>query len=241
MPTVTDQDVKACIDKGTPEHSLTQKLTLRALDDDGIKSESSGNIYWRKDVLGSMRATIRLSEPASRKGLTVLAIEREGKDPELYLFVPELGRTRKVTGKQVATDMMETDFSYEEFSYLQSIASNSETARIEDQDIDGRPAYVLQTTPAEDTSVYSRILTFVDQEQCVPVRTQFIAPNGEVRKEMVATREEIKPIGDRFVPHHIVMHDREKQTRTELTVSDVEIDTEIGDGLFNPRSMGKAL
>ena len=70
---------------------------------------------------------------------------------------------------------------------------------------------------------------------------QFIGSNGEVRKEMLATREEIRQIGDRFVPHHIVMHDREKQTRTELTVSEVEIDTEIGDGLFNPRSMGKAL
>ena len=190
---------------------------------------------------GSQRATIRLEEPTSRKGLTVLVIEREGKDPEMYLYVPELGRTRKVTGKQVATDMMETDFSYEEFSHLQSIAGNSETARIDDQDIDGRPAYVLQTTPREDTSIYSRILTFVDQEQCIPVRIQFIATNGEVRKEMVATREEIKQIGDRFVPHHIVMYDREKQTRTELIVSDVEIDVEIGDGVFKPRSMGKAL
>lgn len=78
LPTISDPDVQACIDKGVPEHSLTQKLILRALDDAGIKSESSGNIYWRKEVQGSQRATIRLEEPASRKGLTVLVIEREG-------------------------------------------------------------------------------------------------------------------------------------------------------------------
>ena len=240
IPTISDPEVRACIDKAMPEQSLKQKLILRALDDDGIKNESAGDVYWRREIQGSSRAVIRLSEPASRKGLAVLAIEREGKEPDLYLYVPDLARTRRVTGKQIATSMMGTDFSYEEFSYLQSIAGNSETERIEDQDLDGHAAYVLQTTPGDETAIYGRILIFVDQEQCIPVQTQFFATGGDLHKEMIATRAEIKQITNRYVPHHIVMHDRAKETRTELIVTDVEIDIEIGDSVFNPKSLGTA-
>ena len=240
MPTLNDAEVQACIDKSMPTESLRQRLTLRASDNDGVKSESSGEMFWRRNVQNGARATIRLSLPASRAGLTVLVAEREGKNPDMYLYVPDLGRTRKVTGKQIATGMLESDFSYEEFSHLQSIAGNAETQRIADQVLAGRAAYVLQTTPLEDTSVYARIVTFIDQEQCIPVQTQFIAPNGEIRKELIATRDAIKQIGDRFVPHHVVMHDRDKDTRTELIVEDVEIDVEIGDAVFNPKSLGKA-
>jgi hypothetical protein len=99
---------------------------------------------------------------------------------------------------------------------------------------------VLETTPAGDTSAYGRILTYIDQAQCVPVKTQFFNVNGELGKELIAERAEIKEIGNRFVPHRIVMYDREKNTRTELTVQDVEIDVKLSDGLFSPKRLGMA-
>jgi outer membrane lipoprotein-sorting protein len=240
LDSIADPAVKACIARAMPEQSLKHSVTLRALDDAGVRSQSAGEIFWRRNVQGSQRATIRVSEPASRNGMMVLVIEREAKDPQFFLYLPDLGRARKITGKQISTDMMDTDFSYEEFSHLQTMSRSSETVRVEDQAIDGRPVYVLQTTPQDGASMYKEILTFVDQERCIPLRSQFIAPGGEVRKELVAVPEEIRQVGERFVPHQVIMYDRAKASRTELTINNVEIDVELSDALFNPKSFGKS-
>jgi hypothetical protein len=72
----------------------------------------------------------------------------------------------------------------------------------------------------------------------VPLKTQFFAAHGELNKELLATPDAIKQIGDRHVPHEVIMHDREKNTRTELIVEDVEIDVELSDAVFSPKRLG---
>jgi len=238
LPTLSDPAIQACIEKMMPARSLTQHITLGSFDDSGLIEESSANLYWRRADEDKSRAVIRLTAPPSRKGLAVLMVESDSLEPTMYLYVPDLKRTRRVTGRQLASSMMGTDFSYEEFSHFQKAAAEGDTNRIEDQTLDGNPTYVLETVPGGDDSAYSRILTFVDQARCVPLQTQFFAANGELNKELLATPDKIKQVGDRFVPHEVVMHDRKKNTRTELIVEDVEVDVELNDAIFSPKRLG---
>jgi hypothetical protein len=238
LPEISDPVIQSCIDKMMPVNSLTQQIALRSYDDSGLIEESIASLYWRRAEGDKSRAVMRLSEPASRKGLAVLMVESDSAEPKMYLYVPDLKKTRRVTGRQLAASMMGTDFSYEEFSHFQRTASKSETRRAEDQIVDGTVTYVLETIPAGDGSAYSRILTFVDQARCVPLQTQFFALNGDLSKELLATPDEIKQIGDRHIPHKVVMHDRLNQTRTELIVENVELDVELNDSVFSPKRLG---
>ena len=166
-------------------------------------------------------------------------LEKADGKPKLFLYVPDLRRTRTVTGKQVAMSMMGTDFSYEEFSYLQNVASDSTTTRSDDQDIDGAAAYVFETVPGDPEAAYSRIVTFVDQAMCIPMATQFYSGDS-VAKELLTERESIEEIGGRYIPHKLVMHDRIKNTRTELMVKDVVLDPDLDDSVFHPKRLGMA-
>ena len=241
LPTIDDPAIQACIDKMMPAKSMTQQLTLRSYDASGLIEESVATLYWSRAAEGSKsRAVIRLSAPASRKGLAVLMVESDSLEPTMYLYIPDLRRTRRVTGRQLATSMMSTDLSYEEFQHFQQAATNSATKRIADQTIGGSPTYVLETLPAGEHSAYSRILTFVDQARCVPVQTQFFGANGDLNKELLATPEEIKQIGDRYIPHHVVMHDRKKNTRTELIMENVAIDVDLSEAIFSANRLGMA-
>ena len=240
LPADVDPTVKACVDKTAPERSLSQYVSLVSFDDTGVIDESAGNVYWLRAEDGMSKAIIRLSAPASRAGLAVLMHEQAEKKPKLYLYVPDLKRTRTVTGKQVATSMMGTDFSYEEFSYLQNVAEDNTTSRVEDESLDGNPSYVFDTKPGDPEAAYSLIRTFVDQAMCVPVLTQFYK-NDTVAKELVVDRTTIQEINGRQVPHKVVMHDRVKNTRTELTAKDVEIDLELDESMFHPKRLGMSL
>jgi len=239
LPTIDDPEIQACIDNMMPGESLTQSITLRSFDDSGLIEESVANLYWRRSKEEKSRAVIRLTAPASRKGAAVLMVESDSLEPKMYLYVPDLKRSRRVTGKQLATSMMGTDFSYEDFSHFQMAAPGAQTKRLEDQTINGIETYVVETTSGlTENPIYSRILTFIDQARCVSIRTQFFAVNGDINKELLATVDQIKQVGDRYVPHHIVMHNRKKTTRTELLVDNVEIDVKLNDGIFSPKRLG---
>ncbi|MGR9089301.1 MAG: outer membrane lipoprotein-sorting protein [Gammaproteobacteria bacterium] len=236
IPGIDDPAVQACIDKTAASRSVTQHITLRSFDDSGLIEESIADIYVQRSVEDKSRAVIRLSGPPSRKGLAVLMLESDKLEPTMYLYVPDLRRTRKVTGKQLAASMMGTDFSYEEFSHFQRSAAESETKRIDDQTLDGVAAYVLETTPAGNDSPYSRILTYIDQQRCVPLKTEFLNPGDTVTKELVATPDSIKPVGEFHIPHQVIMYDRVKNTRTELGIEDLVLDADINETIFSPNS-----
>jgi outer membrane lipoprotein-sorting protein len=240
LPTIDDPVIQACVERMMPAKTLTQGLSLRSFDDSGLIEESVARLYWGRDEKGKSRGVLRLSAPPSRKGLAVLMIEKDADEPTMYLYVPDLKRSRRVTGQQLATSMMGTDFSYEEFSHFQNTASDTQTKRLEDQMLNDISTYVLETTSTAADPQYSRILTFVDQARCVPLQTQFFAANGELNKELIAVIDEIKLVGDRHIPHQVTMYDRKKNTRTELTIDDVEIDIDLNDAIFSPKRLGMA-
>jgi outer membrane lipoprotein-sorting protein len=241
IPGIDDPVVQACIDKTAGSRSVTQHITLRSFDDSGLIEESIADIYLQRSAESKSRAVIRLSGPPSRKGLAVLMLESDKLDPTMYLYVPDLRRTRKVTGKQLAASMMGTDFSYEEFSHFQRSAAESETKRIEDRTLDGVATYVLETTPAGGAdSPYRRILTYIDQQRCVPLKTEFLSPDDSIAKELVATPDSISAVGELHIPHQVIMYDRVKNTRTELGIEDLVLDAEINDTIFSPKRLGMA-
>jgi len=239
LPEDTDPTIKACIDKSSPQNSLTQYVTLTSFDDSGVIEESAGNVYWLRGADGLSKAIIRLQAPASRAGLAVLMHEKPEK-LNLYLYVPDLKRTRTVTGKQVATSMMGTDFSYEEFSYLQNVVSDSTSTRVADETLEGSLSYVFHTESGDPEAIYSKIETLVDQSMCIPVATRFYK-GDTVAKELLVDRATVVAIKDRQVPHKVVMHDRIKKTHTELVAKDVQIDEGLDDSMFHPKRLSSAL
>tara|TARA_R110002073_G_scaffold176071_2_gene333708 strand:- start:1046 stop:1855 length:810 start_codon:yes stop_codon:yes gene_type:complete len=240
IPGVDDPVVQACIDKTAASRSVTQHITLRSFDDSGLIEESIADIYLQRSAENKSRAVIRLSGPPSRKGLAVLMLESDKLDPTMYLYVPDLRRTRKVTGKQLAASMMGTDFSYEEFSHFQCSAAESKTQRLDDRTFDGVATYVLETTPAGTDSPYRRILTYIDQQRCVPLKTEFLSPDDAVMKELIATPDSIRAVGEVHIPHQVIMYDRVKNTRTELGIEDLVLDAKINDTIFSPKRLGMA-
>lgn len=234
---IDDPEVSACLERALPERAMTQELSVRVSDKGGTVNESGADLYWKRFEGAGSRALVRFTDPPRRAGVGVLLIETEDPEPEMYLYLPELRQTRRVTGKTLAGSMLGTDFSYEDFAHFQGIASASEVKRLEDGEVDGRPVFVLETTPLDESSAYLRILTSIDREQCLPVRTEFFARNGSLRKELIAVREEIRQVGNRFIPHRVIMRDLKLGSETELSVRKAKVDPKLRDRFFEPAEL----
>ena len=108
---------------------------------------------------------------------------------------------------------------------------------MEDSEVNGFPAYVLETVKPGEEATYSLVRFFIDHEYCLPTRSEFVGLNGELRKELVIDRSSIKKVDDRWVPYRTTMFDLKLNTNSVFTVEEVQIDPDLHDAMFEVTSL----
>ena len=171
--------------------------------------------------------------------MATLMVEKDDTQSEIYMYMPENRQVRRVSPRTMGRSMLGTDLSYEDFAHFQRISNTGHATRLDDSVIDGNPVYGLETIPDEDESDYARILTYVDHDVCLPLKTEFFAPNGSIHKELFVERNHVRKVSDRWVPFYWEMVDHERDSRTVLMTSDVEINPRIRDSYFTPSELNR--
>ena len=128
-------------------------------DDDGAISESSGYLSWKRFEDGRAKLVVSIVAPPERAGVAVLLIEREGANPDVFMYIPERRQVRRVEANTLGASMLGTDLSYEDFTHFQQMVDTGIATRLDDVTLDGYPVYVLENIPVDGKSAYSRILT----------------------------------------------------------------------------------
>jgi Outer membrane lipoprotein-sorting protein len=235
---IEDPEIKACVARSLPEKAMTQKLTLKLFNAGELINTTQAELFWKKADNGRSRVMVRMTAPPARAGIAVLAIERESGDPDLAVYMPDARKARKVAGRTIDASMFGTDFSYEDFAYFQGVAAGSKITRLADEELAGAANYVLEALPGADGSKYSRIVSYINREQCVLTKIDFFAKNGTLLKDLTLPREDVQQIGERWVPKRAILNDHKHDSRTEVVIDDIKIDPEISETLFSMTKFG---
>ncbi len=210
---IEDPEVRECADRALPTETATQVQKVEVIGTNGHVRESRRTVFWKRSQTNDSRILVRVLEPLDEKGVAVLISDDAEKNVVSYMsYSPMIKRIRRVTGESFFGSILGTDFTYEDFSYFYRVDEREEVVRVEDADIDGFPAYVMETVKPDDNAHYSLLRFYIDKEVCLPIRTDFFAPNGDLRKQLTAEREEIQMVDDRsrtdfFAPLGLVPHD----------------------------------
>lgn len=246
---IEDPVARSCCERNLPEISMRQAIRMTVADDKGSISNIGVELSWKRFADGRARARVDLVDPPRQAGTVVLLTERESEDdedkpePEVVLYKPGERRDRLITVSALSGEMLGTDFSYEDFAHFYGTDSDLNVVRLDDEQWQGRTVVVLQSTPKDPEaaydrgSSYSRIVARFDAEQCVPLVTRFFEQGDELRKELSADPDEIRIVEQRAIPYRLIMHDLAEQTRTILTIDEIEFDPEIKDSFFARSSL----
>jgi hypothetical protein len=186
-----------------------------------------------------MRVLFRVVRPKSEAGLSLLVIQRADADAVMYVHTPDIERARRVVGSGASNSVLGTDFTFEDAQHLQGFLTAAGVTRVADGTVDGQPAMVAETRPDADRSAYSLIRTYIDKRTCLPMKTEFLGPNGSLDKTLVLVRDEVSDIGGRAIPSRMIMFNHRQKQRTELTASDIRVDAELPDSLFSVAEIAK--
>jgi hypothetical protein len=225
-------EVQACVEKNLPAKSVEQSLVLETKDAAGSEQRLEATLAWKPDEEGRSRVLVRVEAPADLRGSAFLAIERESGDPDLFSYLPELKKVRRISGRTVSGSLFGTDLSYEDIAHVQGIGASARIEKLPDEAVDGRTAHVLRALPAPG-SAYAEVRSWIDAERCVVRRIEFRDGPDSVAKELVAPWEDVTDEGGRWLPRVLVVRDLAEGGETRLTVEKARYDVELHERLFS--------
>jgi hypothetical protein len=219
------QLVKDCMKANEPETTSVQRIQLEAHDRSGGVTYSKARVYWERQEDGLSKVMARIFEPPDMHGAGLLLVEEEGHTP-MYMYLPDVGRVQRVNKHMAQGSLFGTDFTYEEFQHIYGMVEEQDSTRLPDEEIEGRPVYVMDGTPAEDSS-YTRTRISVDQETCVPLRMEFYERGDRLRKVIVTDAESIIDVDGRRFAGRLEGRDIRDNTKSLLIVEKIDLGVNI--------------
>jgi len=72
------------------------------------------------------------------------------------------------------------------------------------------------------------------------VRSDFIAVNGDLRKQLLVARDKIAKVDNHWVPFHTTMVDFKHGTRSEFIVEKIIINPELDASMFSTSALSRS-
>ncbi|MCX8071446.1 MAG: outer membrane lipoprotein-sorting protein [Candidatus Binatia bacterium] len=221
----------------------TQELKLRIVDRRGGERSRELLIKVKKYDNDRTRSIVFFSAPEDVRGVGMLQwADPKGKD-EQWLYLPELGKTRQISGAAKRESFVGTDFSYEDLAVITQILDWEDTeARAEylrEETLDGAACHVLEFTPTGKEISYAKVRAWVDAKELIVRKYEMIDKNGQVAKTLLVG--DIRPVGAIPTPFHMEMRNESTGSRTIVDFLKVSYDSNLSDEEFTQRALERGL
>lgn len=232
------EDAQTCLASNIPQKSMKLAVRLKSRDRAGRSHVHEARIYWKRSADGLSKTVLCMTSPRDIRGLTYV-VHDHSSGHALWVYLPEDGRAVRINPGEAARrgHIARTAISYEDIRYLPLNLTAAVQERDPDTVVGGRPVSVVRfSLPPESGSDYDQLTFFVDPESCVPLQTDFHAPDEKLRKIARADPDTIHREGGIRLARSIRIEDLQRGVETELVVEDVEIDPDLPDRMFDPQS-----
>ncbi len=184
---------------------------------------------WEKNNIGKDNWRImKFRKPADVKGIGFLVLS----DDQMYLYLPEFHRIRRIASHSKKEAFMGSDFSYDDMGTAGFVKFYGAELLKESS-----KEYVLELRrKPRAKKPYSKIKMWVSKEAMLPTKMELYDNSGELAK---ISEEELKNIGKYWRPVKIKMRSVKKNTYTVIEMKDIKLDEGLGKGIFTKRFLKK--
>ena len=185
------------------------------------------------------RLLIRFTYPNDIRGTAFLVWKHPSTADERFLFLPSLGRVRRIAGSEAQESFVGSDFSYEDISGREldefTYALLDENAAWKGPDGISHPAYRLESTRRDRAAEFPRVVSLVLKDSYLVVHAEVYNRRNEKQKVYAVRR--LQPVqGIATVFESAMANDLDK-TRTELVVEKIEYNIGLKEDAFTRRAL----
>lgn len=187
-------------------------------------------VWTKNNPTGDDWRLMKFIAPPDIKDLGFLVLA----DDQMYLYLPEFQRVRRLASHNKRESFVGSDFSYDDlgtsgFSAFFVPELKQETEKFWILELKRRP---------EAKKQYSKIIMTVDRETELPIRFELYDDSGQLFK--VETQENSR-IGKYWIPTKFIMENVKAGSRTSLELTEVKVDQNLSPEIFTERNLKRSL
>jgi len=189
------------------------------------------------------RLLIRFNYPNDIRGTSFLVWEHPHADDERFLYLPSLGRVRRIAGAETQESFVGSDFTYEDiggrefddYTYAFAGPDGENASWTPAAGGTPRPAWRLESR-RKDTSVeFPRVVSLVLKDSFVVVSADIYNRRNE--KQKVYSVRRLERVEDIWTVMDSVMANSLDKTRTELVVESMDYNVGLKEADFSRREL----
>lgn len=181
------------------------------------------------------KSMVRFTAPADLAGAGFLQIQNRKEDDGRFLFLPELKRSRRISGNLRGNSFMGTDFSFADLDRRDlreaTVVSKGEEA------IGKYPCYHLDSVPTRSDSPYSHVEIWVREDNFLPLKMTMYDHAKVLQKTFAA--DEVRQVNGHWYITKSHMIDHIQAHETALFLDSVAPASDIPEDEFTVRNLEK--
>ena len=228
--TMTGEELSILMDNRKSPDDISSDMNMEITNKKGrkrslkVKSISKDNS--KKQILWFL-------SPADDKGIAYLKIEHENKDDEIRLWLPAFKKIRRISAKKKADSFMGSDLSYEDMTSRP--INDYKFNIIKEELIDNNECYILKSEPRKGIkSEYSKHLTWVTKDKYLPLKEESYDNENKLLKAKIFKYIDLNSFE---LVSEIFVENIQKKTNTLLKLSNLRVNTNVKDNLFQEKNM----
>ncbi len=210
--------------------STRSRMVITAKD--GSATERLIDQYSAKSD-GMNKTVVIFQKPASVANTRFLTLESPGKGEDRWIFLPSLGKVRRISSGEGSASFMGTDLSYDDVSSANRNASEDSHAILREEKLGGKDCWVVESKPKAQEYQYSKIISWIDKSSRIAFRIELYDRKGELAKILEIL--EVQDKQGRLTPVATRMSTVKAKTSTTIYVDIIKYDDPIPAGVFTTK------
>ena len=216
----------------------TSNLTMTLVNKNG-KERIRKIKQFTKDM-GDMEKNIMFFQsPAEVKNTSFMSwsYDDENKSDDQWIYLPALKKTKRISSDSNNDYFMGSDFTYDDLGDRKLDDDTHELLR--EEAIDGVDYYVVESISKDEDYMYSKTITWIRKDNYIGLKKEFYDEDEDLLK--ILHIKKFENISGFLVITNSEMHNVQKDHKTMMVLSDININTGISDSKFSERMMMRGI
>lgn len=197
---------------------------------------------YQKEYAGSEfenKSLIFFLEPADERGTGFLQwnYREAGKDDDQWLYLPALGREKRIAAAEKNSEFMGTDFTYEDMGdrdislYTYNLL-NEET-------VAGETCWKIEGLAKDKSRAYQKMVSWISKDKLQPILVHFFDKRGEQIKTLELG--DYEQINGFWIAKTMHMKNLKRKHQTTLEIKKIDLKKNLDDNLFTIRMLKRGV
>jgi outer membrane lipoprotein-sorting protein len=139
---------------------------------------------YSKDGPNVSRLVIVFQRPANVAGTRFLSMDTASGNEDRWIYLPSLGKVRRIAASESGGSFMGTDFSYDDMSSLDRAVNLDTHTILREESLGGSPCHVIQSIPRDTGFQYSKSISWIDKNRNIVYKREAYDRRGNLVKVM---------------------------------------------------------